>query len=105
ARLEGAALPFSEWERAILPARMAEFEPRLLDELGAAGEVVWIGRGALGADDGRVALYRRDRAALLLDAPEESPPATSLHAAILAELAARGASFFVALVSATGACL
>jgi hypothetical protein len=27
--------------------------PGLLDELVAMGEVVWIGRGALGASDGR----------------------------------------------------
>ena len=32
------------------------YQPRLLDELGAAGEVVWVGAGSLGRDDGRVAL-------------------------------------------------
>ena len=45
--------------------RVRATRPRLLDELGAAGEVVWIGRGSLGRDDGRVALFRRDRADLL----------------------------------------
>ncbi len=52
-QLEGLALPFSELERAILPARVPDFAPRMLDELGASGEVVWVGRGALGSDDGR----------------------------------------------------
>jgi ATP-dependent Lhr-like helicase len=97
AQLEGVAVPFSELERALIPARMAEYQPRLLDDLGAAGEVVWIGRGALGSGDGRVALYRRDRVALLADPPEAAPPASSLHAAILEQLARRGASFFLEL--------
>ena len=35
----------------------ADYPPRLLDELVAMGEVVWVGRGPLGHDDGRVALY------------------------------------------------
>ena len=45
-QLEGLALPFSELERVILPARVPDFQPRMLDELGAAGEVVWVGQGA-----------------------------------------------------------
>ena len=50
-------MPASVLERDVLPARVRGYTPRLLDELGAAGEVVWIGRGSLGRDDGRVALY------------------------------------------------
>ena len=37
----------------------------MLDELCAAGELVWIGAGALGDDDGRVRLFFRDRVRLL----------------------------------------
>ncbi len=62
-QLEGAYLAFSDVERAILPARVRDFSPAMLDELGALGEIVWVGGGALGGDDGRVALFRRDRAA------------------------------------------
>jgi len=97
AQLQGLALPFSELEEAILPARMAGFQPRLLDELGALGELVWIGRGALGADDGRVALYRRDQVALLSDAPEPAAPSTPLAERLLAHLSQRGACFFAEL--------
>jgi ATP-dependent Lhr-like helicase len=86
-------LPASVLERAILPARVRGYSPRLLDELGAAGEVVWIGRGALGRDDGRVALYRRERAELLAATAEERPSG-ELHDAIRSHLAQRGASFF-----------
>ena len=44
----------------------AGYSPRLLDELGAAGEVVWVAPGSLGKDDGRVALYRPDQLPMLL---------------------------------------
>ena len=70
AQLEGVPLPASVLERDILPARVRGYVPRLLDELGAAGEVAWVGVGSLGRDDGRIALYRPDRLALSLsDAP------------------------------------
>jgi len=69
-RLEGVALPFSELEARILPARILDYHPRMLDELGAAGELVWVGAGALGARDGRVILLRRDRAIALAPEPQ-----------------------------------
>ena len=51
-----------DFEARILPARIADYHPRMLDELGAAGELAWIGAGALGTKDGRIVLVRRDRA-------------------------------------------
>jgi ATP-dependent Lhr-like helicase len=102
-QLEALPLPFSELERAILPARVPDYQPRLLDELGASGELVWVGRGALGGDDGRVMLVRRDRVATLLDAavpPAELPP---IEAAILSHLSTRGASFFAQIDAAARA--
>ena len=90
-------MPASILERDVLPARVRDYTPRLLDELGAAGEVVWIGRGPLGRDDGRVALYRRDRAELLASAGAFEPgerPESPLHHAIRQHLERRGASFF-----------
>jgi ATP-dependent Lhr-like helicase len=62
-QLEGLALPASVLERDILPARVARYGARILDELLAAGEVVWVGAGSLGRDDGRVQLWRADRLA------------------------------------------
>jgi len=93
AQLEGLPLSFAELEQSILPARVPGYEPRMLDERGALGRWVWIGRGSLGDRDGRVALYRRDRAALLADpseVPDDLPP---LHRAVLDHLERRGASF------------
>ncbi|MEO8706981.1 MAG: DEAD/DEAH box helicase, partial [Kofleriaceae bacterium] len=96
-RLEGTALSFSELEARILPARILDYHPRMLDELGAAGELVWIGAGSLGTRDGRVILVRRDRALALAPAPAEIPHRSPLHDALLGHLATAGASFLVAL--------
>jgi ATP-dependent helicase Lhr and Lhr-like helicase len=78
-------------ERDILPARM-RYDGRLLDELIAAGEVVWQGRGAVGRDDGRVALFLRGDAGRLL-APPADPPHSELHDAIRERLRSGGAAF------------
>jgi ATP-dependent helicase Lhr and Lhr-like helicase len=95
AQLEGVPIPASVLERDVLRARVAGYTPRLLDELGAAGEVVWIGRGSLGRDDGRVALYRRDRVDLLASAGSSADrPSEPVHEAIRDHLRRRGASFF-----------
>ena len=64
-QLQGVAIPASVLERDVLPARVDGYRPAMLDELCAAGELVWIGAGALGADDGRVRLFFRDRVKLL----------------------------------------
>ena len=102
-QLEGVALSLSELERSILPARVEDFTPRMLDELGALGEIVWVGRGALGQGtkvDGRIALYRRSQLPLLLEAPADIPQAGPLHAALLDSFRTRGASFFAELEAA-----
>ena len=98
-QLEGLPLSFKELEGVILPARVSDFQPRMLDDLGATGLFVWVGHGALGATDGRVALYRRERVGLLLDPPgaEALEHATPVHETLLTHLAERGASFFVEL--------
>jgi ATP-dependent Lhr-like helicase len=92
AQLEGVPMPASVLERDVLRARVAGYTPRLLDELGAAGEVVWIGRGSLGRDDGRIALYRRDHVELLASAgSSDDRPSEPIHDAIRAHLQRRGA--------------
>ena len=70
--LQGMALPASVLETDILPARVAGYRPSDLDALCTAGEVVWIGAGPLGANDGRVRLLFRDQAGLLVPAPLDS---------------------------------
>jgi ATP-dependent Lhr-like helicase len=102
AQLEGVPLPFSALERMILPARVRDFDPRMLDERGALGKLVWVGCGALGERDGRVALYRRERAGLLVEVPEVSAELGTLHHAMLDHLERRGASFFAELLAIAG---
>ena len=62
--LQGLALPAEVWERDVLPRRIGAYSTAWMDQLCAAGEVVWIGAGPLGRS-GRVALYFRDDLALL----------------------------------------
>ena len=100
-QLQGAALPASVIEADVLESRVAGYNSRQLDELVSMGEVVWIGRGALGASDGRVALYLRGDAPRLAPQPVEAP-AGDLHDRLRSHLHARGASFFRDLYGAAG---
>ncbi|HEX5063127.1 MAG TPA: DEAD/DEAH box helicase, partial [Kofleriaceae bacterium] len=102
ARLEGVALSFTELESRILPARILDYHPRMLDELGAAGELTWVGAGALGTKDGRVMLLRRDRARELAPEPTEIANHSPVHDAIIEHLRKAGASFLVAIEQAAG---
>src|SRR5256714_7995791 len=100
-QLQGLALPASVIERDVIAGRVGDYAPRLLDELVSMGEVVWVGRGSLGATDGRVALYLRGDAPRLVPATVE-PARSDLHERIRAQLGARGASFFRAIYNAGG---
>lgn len=100
-QLEGVALPWSALSGGILSGRIADFRMDMLDMLCATGSIVWVGQGALGSHDGRVALYRRAQAATLLDMPAAYDPPSPLHAAVLAHLARRGACFTVELTQLT----
>ncbi len=40
-QLEGLELPAAAWERDILPARVADYDPAWLDQLCLSGEVAW----------------------------------------------------------------
>ncbi len=93
--LSGAALVSSTIETDVLPVRVAGFRPSMLDELCTAGEVVWIGAGALGARDGRVRLCFADQLPRLAPGWEERGAAEgSLQEAIRTLLAEHGASFW-----------
>ncbi len=58
--LQGVALTPKVWEEDVLPRRLGAYSPAWLDELCTSGELVWIGGGARGRGDGRVALYFRE---------------------------------------------
>src|SRR3989441_9534551 len=86
-QLQGLALPASVIERDVIAARVGDYAPRLLDELVSMGEVVWVGRGSLGATGGRVPLYLRGDAPRLVPPPVE-PPQSDLHERIRLHLGA-----------------
>ena len=103
-QLAGLPIPASVLERDVLPARVPGYQPRLLDELGAMGEVAWVGRGSLGRDDGRVVLYRPGREGLRptgLPDGVGAPPGVT-HERLRAHLARRGACFYRELFTAAG---
>ena len=102
AQLAGLPLPASVLERDTLPARVPGYLPRLLDELGALGEVGWAGRGSLGRDDGRIVLVRPGREAPLGPGPVADRPSGRLVDAIRDALARRGALFYRQLHLAAG---
>ncbi len=101
-QLQGVPLPASVVEQDILPARLDGYRPADLDQLIAAGEVVWLGVEPLGAADGRVVLCFRDQVGLLAPAAGSEPPDGPIHAALRDHLATRGASFWPDLQAATG---
>jgi ATP-dependent Lhr-like helicase len=101
-RLAGALLPASALETLVLPSRVSDYSPGMLDELTSAGEVVWSGHGRLSGDDGWIALHPADLAPLTLPAPEPDVTADPLAAAVLDALSAGGAFFFRALSDALG---
>jgi ATP-dependent Lhr-like helicase len=102
--LQGAELLASDLESAILPARVADYQPQDLDSLLASGEVMWIGREKIGDRDGRVALYLT-QSMPRLRAPnreQDSPNFSDRATRILELLRAQGASFFLGVHEAAG---
>ncbi|MGO9791159.1 MAG: DEAD/DEAH box helicase [Solirubrobacteraceae bacterium] len=92
--LQGLALPVEVWEREVLPRRVGTYSPSWIDQLCAAGELVWIGAGALGRNSGRVALYFREDLPLLGGPPSRTElPETPAHMRVRERLQT-GACFF-----------
>jgi len=101
-QLAGCPVPASALESLVLPTRVTDYEPAMLDELTATGEVVWAGHAALPGSDGWVSLHLADQAPLTLPEPS-ALDLTELHQAVLDALAPGGAWFFRQLSDAIGA--
>jgi ATP-dependent Lhr-like helicase len=114
-QLQGFPIQATAWERHVLPARIADYSPLLMDQLCATGAVVWRKvPGALErlarAPQGLIArttlalFPRRDLVHWQNLAKEREPLQLSPLAARVAEqLAQGGAQFFVDLVTGSGA--
>jgi len=103
-QLEGFELAAAGWEREVLPARVARYEPAWLDELSLSGEVAWgrlerhestrhAGRRLSGAVP--ITVLRRQNLGWLLE-PREGEDESGLSAPardVLSHLRSSGASF------------
>ncbi|MFI8258438.1 Lhr family ATP-dependent helicase [Streptomyces filamentosus] len=92
-QLQGAPVPASALERLVLPSRVRDYSPAMLDELTTTGEVVWAGADSLPGKDGWVSLYLADAAPLLLPPPHPLE-LTALHESVLTALAGGYGLFF-----------
>ncbi len=102
--LQGVTLTPKVWEQDVLPRRLGAYSPTWLDELCTSGEVVWIGAGARGRNDGRVALYFREDVRLAGPPPANAKLERAegeAHDAIRERLAA-GPGFWLDLLAQLG---
>ena len=91
-QLAGYPVPASSLESLVLPARVRDYRPAMLDELLAAGEVVWQGAGALAGTDGWVTLHPAETSAVTMSPPGEVP--SELAQRVLDALAGGGSYLF-----------
>jgi len=93
-QLDGCALPASAVETLVLPARVADYRPAMLDELMTAGEVGWVGDGPIGDGDGWVRFVVSGTE----PPPAGAEPSHYRGQELLAALDAGGARFFDAIL-------
>ncbi|MGH9486928.1 MAG: DEAD/DEAH box helicase [Terriglobales bacterium] len=106
-QLQGFEAPAQSWEQQLLPARVADYAPALLDQLCLSGAFTWARLAAAGSRraaptrNSPLTFFRRAEADIMLALAGWSPGDEALSAearAVLARLRQRGASFFAELV-------
>ena len=113
-QLAGFEAQAASWEGAILPARLADYEPSLLDDACLSGRISWARLGTPAAKskaNGRrpaplkstpISLFLRKSASMWARPGEEEPAHVSARAAKVAEfIRENGASFFDEIVEGT----
>ncbi|HTB11783.1 MAG TPA: DEAD/DEAH box helicase [Bryobacteraceae bacterium] len=113
-QLQGYEIPASAWETSVLPRRVVDYDPELLDRLCLSGEIAW-GRlsphKAFDPDSptkrvrptrsAPIAIFRREDFSFLAAARTETPLSHQARD-VFEALQKRGASFFVELVKSSG---
>jgi ATP-dependent Lhr-like helicase len=113
-QLQGYEIPSAAWETSVLPKRIADYDPELLDQLCLSGEIAW-GRlsphKAFDPDSATkrvrptrsapLTFFRREDFSLLA-APRTETPLSHQARDVFESLQKRGASFFVELVKSSG---
>ena len=112
-QLDGCELPLAAWESAVLPARVADYDPEWLDRLCFSGRVGW---GRLSAPQNSsarasaplrtspIALYLRENLAdwLALTLPKSATEFSVNSQAVFEALQSGGALFFSELINRSG---
>jgi ATP-dependent Lhr-like helicase len=92
-QLSGVPVPASAWEPLVLASRVSNYQPAMLDELMAAGEVLWSGAGALPGNDGWISLHLADSAELTLNPAIDYEPGDA-QLRLLEHLRNNGGGYF-----------
>ncbi|MGO4804216.1 DEAD/DEAH box helicase [Arthrobacter sp. 2MCAF15] len=92
-QLSGVPIPASAWEPLVLASRVSNYQPAMLDELMAAGEVLWSGAGSLPGNDGWVSLHLADSAELTLNPAVDFEPGDAQQR-LLEHLQNNGGGYF-----------
>jgi ATP-dependent Lhr-like helicase len=105
-QLEGFQAPAASWERDILPARVADYDPAWLDALCLGGRFLWRriprdGAGGGAVRSAPIALLSRARVPLWTRSHPEAR-LSSVAARVVEQLERRGALFFDELMTMTG---
>ena len=106
-QLEGFPLQAGAWEAEVLPARVADYTPAMLDKLCMAGYVGWRRLAHDGSSGGGtlkntpVVLHLQEHAGLFA-APHEVESLSSAARKVFSALVAQGPAFLPVLAGATG---
>ena len=112
-QLDGCELPLAAWESAVLPARVADYDPEWLDRLCFSGRVGWgrlstpqnsNARASAPLRTSPIALYLRENLAdwLTLTLPKSATEISVNSQAVFEALQSGGALFFSELVNRSG---
>jgi ATP-dependent Lhr-like helicase len=112
-QLDGCELPLAAWESAVLPARVADYDPEWLDRLCFSGRVGWgrlstpqnsSARASAPLRTSPIALYLRENLAdwLTLTLPKSAIELSVTSQDVFEALQSGGALFFSELVNRSG---
>jgi ATP-dependent Lhr-like helicase len=112
-QLDGCELPLAAWESAVLPARVADYDPEWLDRLCFSGRVGWgrlstplnsSARASAPLRTSPIALYLRENLAdwLTLTLPKSAVELSATSQDVFEALQSGGALFFSELVNRSG---
>jgi ATP-dependent Lhr-like helicase len=100
-QLRAAPVVGRVWERDVLPARLARYQPGELNALCQGGELVWIGSGGADPRRGRVRFLFRGEGNVYLEPPPEDLSLGDPAQAVYDFLRSEGAAFTGDIRSAT----